>query len=278
MLKTFANWDHSVDYYMEISTTPIELNTPLQLPYVSFLICQKGKAELTINFKDYHLKESDVLVFADRDIVIFNRQSPDFKCFYCLMTRGFASEVAYPLPTELFSYLHYFPQLTPNIKHRTTIERWIEQAQFIQKNSQRYLRIMLCNHIQNFFLILAERIGDLTAFPSIKYSRQEMICWRFWELVKENCHQERAVNYYAKQLGITPYYLSQLTQHFFIDAPKVLIDRQVILEIKRKLIQTKYSIEIIADQMNFNDPSYLGRYFKRHTNVSLTEYRTNGLA
>ncbi|MGL4673358.1 MAG: helix-turn-helix domain-containing protein, partial [Wohlfahrtiimonas sp.] len=118
---------------------------------------------------------------------------------------------------------------------------------------------------------------DLTIAESTKHTRKEMICWQFWELIHQHCHQERAVAFYANLLSITPYYLSQLTQDLFNDAPKTLIDRQVILEIKKLLTQTKQSIEAIADTMNFNDPSYLCRYFKRHTGISLSQYRKTGL-
>jgi len=52
-----------------------------------------------------------------------------------------------------------------------------------------------------------------------------------------------------------------------------LIDRQVILEIKALLEIGKLSIKEIADEVNFEDTSYLCRYFKRHTGITLTEFK-----
>ena len=106
-----------------------------------------------------------------------------------------------------------------------------------------------------------------------KHSRQEQYCWRFWELIGVHAKQERSVQFYAKQLAITPYYLAKICDEILNDAPKTLIDRQVILEIKRELMNTGHSIERVAEQMNFNDPSYLARYFKKHTGVGLREFR-----
>lgn len=106
---------------------------------------------------------------------------------------------------------------------------------FLTHNSGHYARTILCNHLQNFFLIMTEQTQDLTTSESTKHSRKEMICWQFWESIHQHCHQERAVAFYANLLSITPYYLSQLTQDLFNDAPKTLIDRQVILEIKKLL-------------------------------------------
>lgn len=79
--------------------------------------------------------------------------------------------------------------------------------------------------------------------------------------------------FYAGLLHITPFYLSQLSKKYFNDAPKTLIDRQVVLEIKKQLGQPRKSVQQIADELHFADASYLGKYFKRHTGLGLSEYR-----
>lgn len=57
------------------------------------------------------------------------------------------------------------------------------------------------------------------------------------------------------------------------DSPKDLIERQVILEIKALLETSDMSVKEIAEKMNFDDASYMCRFFKRHTGVSFTTYR-----
>ena len=47
----------------------------------------------------------------------------------------------------------------------------------------------------------------------------------------------------------------------------------VVLEIKSMLLRTGVSMQDIADRLGFPDQSYLGRFFKRYTGMSLTEYR-----
>ncbi|MBO1929875.1 AraC family transcriptional regulator [Providencia rettgeri] len=51
------------------------------------------------------------------------------------------------------------------------------------------------------------------------------------------------------------------------------MDRQVILEIKALLEIGNLSIKQIADELNFEDTSYLCRYFKRHTGMTLTGFK-----
>ena len=54
---------------------------------------------------------------------------------------------------------------------------------------------------------------------------------------------------------------------------KEFIDRAVILEIKMMLQSTDLSVQEIAYRLRFPDQSYLGRFFKKHTGESPTEYR-----
>lgn len=278
MFQRFNITEQSQQNYCVGTGTIHQLDkVPLQLPYANLLICQSGHAQICVNFKKYNYKQGDILFISDDSIVTIQESSADFSIFYCLMARSFASEVAYVLPTDLFSYLRDYPHSEPSDDYLIFIWDWIAQMNFLLKNSGNFAWTTLRNHLQNFFLIMVEQADDLNIKNATKHSRKEMICWQFWELIQHHCYRERAVAFYANLLSITPYYLSQLTQDLFNDSPKTLIDRQVILEIKKKLIQTKEPIEVIADAMNFNDPSYLCRYFKRHTGISLSQFRKTGL-
>lgn len=58
------------------------------------------------------------------------------------------------------------------------------------------------------------------------------------------------------------------------ESPKEAIDRQVILEIKHLLKNSTLTAAQIALRLHFPDPSYLSRYFRKHTGTSITAYRT----
>lgn len=64
-----------------------------------------------------------------------------------------------------------------------------------------------------------------------------------------------------------------LKSDFMNDTPKGLIERQVMLEMKMLLETTDMSVKEIAGYLNFEDGSYMCRFFKRHTGISLIEYR-----
>lgn len=274
MISTIPHyWSSEQTYFfqpLDFSQTP---DQPLQLAYINLLICQRGAAHFSINFQSYTLQQGEILFVADDAIVRLLSRSEDFWVQGCFLKRSFAAEVAYELPNPLFSYLHHHPILKPPQDLHPLLAAWNTQTAFIENTLSKYQRVILRNHLQNLFLTIVNLIPLDQRPQKQKQSRQEQLCWRFWDLIGKHAKEARAVQFYAEKLAITPYYLAKISQEILNDAPKTLIDRQVILEIKRLLTNTAYSNEQIADQLHFPDPSYLSRYFKKQTHMTLTEFR-----
>lgn len=255
------------------------LGTPLSFghAYLTLLVCLSGQAEFTLNFKRHEVRRNDVLVLAEDTVALLRRHSPRFKVLFCLMPKDFAAEVAYQLPNPLFMYLHDHPHCALAREDGLLMTGWLAQLRDIVDSCPTYRRIMLRNQLQNLFLKIAERL-PAGHVESREFSRKEMLSWRFWELIGKHCTRRRDVGFYAQALNITPFYLSQLSKTFFNETPKGLIDRQVTLEIKALLSYSDLAIGQIADALHFDDASYLCRYFKRQTGVSLSRHRRLGKA
>ncbi|MDR2282014.1 MAG: helix-turn-helix domain-containing protein [Sphingobacterium sp.] len=249
------------------------MDYPLKLSYTTILICLQGAAQLTVNFRTYTLHPNDILVLAEDYITLVEHVSSDFKIFFCLIDRSLAADVAYDLPNQLFQFLHQYPKSEQQLIEAELVQMWIYQINYIKENPGPYQHTLLRNHLQNIFLAIAAKMPSESQNTPHKYSRKEMLCWKFWDLVVKHSAQERNVAFYADKLSITPYYLAQITKSFLNDSPKGLIDRQVILMIKGLLRTTDLPIKAIADQLNFEDTSYMARYFKKQTTMTLTEYR-----
>lgn len=249
------------------------LGYPLPLSYLVILICHKGSALININMQTYTVKIHDVLVLSDDSFALVLKKSRQFEVTYCLIDRSLAADIAFQLPHQLFSFLNDVPSLRLDQDHHVWLSLWLKQCNLINQEAHAYRMLMLKNHLQNFFLKITAHMPTALQRKAQQFSRQEQLCWRFWKLLQHQSKQHRSVSYYAGQLAITPFYLSQICKAVFNDSPKDLIYRQVILEIKVLLSTTNNSIESIASEMNFVDPSYLNRFFKRQTGLSLSQYR-----
>ena len=132
------------------------------------------------------------------------------------------------------------------------------------------------NRLQN---VLMEIYDKLQRFAGMQRqmpestTRQTELFHRFVALVHEFSSQEREVSFYADKLCISTRYLSTIVRTIAHSTAKEFIDRSVLLEIKMLLQSTDLSVQEIAYRLHFPDQSYLGRYFKKHTGESPTEYR-----
>ena len=91
--------------------------------------------------------------------------------------------------------------------------------------------------------------------------------------MEQNFRSERRVSWYAQQLCITPKYLSETVKAVSKRRPNDWIDNYVTMEIRVMLRNSTMSIKEIAQELNFANQSFLGKYFKEHVGMSPKEYR-----
>ena len=105
------------------------------------------------------------------------------------------------------------------------------------------------------------------------HNRAEEYFKQFTELLGEHYTRERSVGYYARQLCITPKYLTTLIKRISGKSVSEWIDSYVILEAKTLLKYSNMSVQEIAYYLNFPNQSFFGSYFKRNTGMSPSQYK-----
>jgi YesN/AraC family two-component response regulator len=73
--------------------------------------------------------------------------------------------------------------------------------------------------------------------------------------------------------NISPDYLNKVCHRLMKTSTKALINDAVIYELKRLLAETDLTVEQIAAQMNYDNVSYLCRFFRNATGQSMMEFR-----
>lgn len=96
----------------------------------------------------------------------------------------------------------------------------------------------------------------------------------FIDLLESHFREERAVNFYAERLFVTPKHLSAVLKEISGQTAGEWIDQRVILEAKLLLRTTGMNIQEISTALNFSNQSFFGKYFKHLTGISPREYRT----
>ena len=113
-----------------------------------------------------------------------------------------------------------------------------------------------------------------TAFPHSSATRVKLVFEHFMSLVTEYHSTERNMSFYAGRLGLTPKYLSKLIKQVSGRSGPAWIDSFVILEAKNMLKYTDAPIKEIVYKLNFPNPSVFYKFFKAHTGMTPSEYRS----
>ncbi len=107
----------------------------------------------------------------------------------------------------------------------------------------------------------------------VRITPASSLVYEFQNMVNQNNTGNHPVSYFAKKLGVSVGYLNKQIKHQTGQTPGRIINKSIVTEAKRLLVNTNLTIAEIADCMNFKDVSYFSRLFKKQTGVCPAQYR-----
>ena len=237
-----------------------------------------GFATATINFERHALRKGDIiLLFYDSNISV-DSISAGFRVRYISVAYPLVEEAIYkPLSLRFWDMLYGNPVLHPDTEQSGLLSGWWSQMEWIDRlKDGSYKEEMLKNDIRNLLMAVdTVAYDDNEGILRSKRNHSWVLIMGFFKLLATHCHEERDVGFYADKLSVTTTYLYKLCRKYMLLSPKELIDRQTISEIKSYLVNTDMPVKAIASSLNFEDVSYMCRYFRRLTGTSPVEYRQN---
>ncbi|GAB3114685.1 helix-turn-helix transcriptional regulator [Bordetella tumbae] len=96
---------------------------------------------------------------------------------------------------------------------------------------------------------------------------------RFALLIETQYLAYNSIQQYANALYVSARQLNEATKRATGRTASQLIQDRILLEAKRLLSNTESGIADIAFQLNFEDPAYFTRFFKKHTAMTPGEFR-----
>ncbi len=96
---------------------------------------------------------------------------------------------------------------------------------------------------------------------------------RFQQLLAKECPRMRKVHQFADALNMTPQNLNAICRRQIDRSASELIHSQMMLEAKRYILHTDYSINEIADLLFFSDTSNFVKFFKKYEGVTPQQFR-----
>ena len=93
--------------------------------------------------------------------------------------------------------------------------------------------------------------------------------------VQEHCREQREVAWYARELGLAPKYLSEISKSMTGRPAGDWIDSYAAHELWKLLSDQRLTLTDIVDAMHFSSQPALTRYMKRVMNTTPSRFRQN---
>ncbi len=116
--------------------------------------------------------------------------------------------------------------------------------------------------------IILERSGSRR--PS---GRRPTLLRQFIASVQKNCYRHRDLEFYAKELCVTPKYLSRIVSEQSGRVATEIIREYVIAGARLLLSNGEYNVQQVSNLMSFPNASYFGRYFLKATGMTPRQFQ-----
>ncbi|HHU26861.1 MAG TPA: AraC family transcriptional regulator [Bacteroidales bacterium] len=239
-----------------------------------FTVCLKGEATIRQNHREYTLKANSIHFYTPGQIFTLVERTDDLSLESLFLSADYIFKLPLPKDFELLKQIRLDPVRTVSeqairdvIGLRTLVAKsHLEESNFFhERRTEAFIYALLMEIGAHFSVSVPSAVNDK--------SRQEALVDEFFKLLFESFRKERQVTFYANKLCLTPKYLSMTIKEVTGHPASRWINEMVILEAKRLLKATKLTALQISEELNFPNPSFFGRFFKQHTDMTPLQFR-----
>lgn len=95
----------------------------------------------------------------------------------------------------------------------------------------------------------------------------------FQKIVRQSCTPMKSIKQYALELNITSVHLNRICRAVAGKSALQIVHEFLVLEAEKFLKHTELHVSEIAYRLNFEDPAYFSRLFRKYTGTSPKEFR-----
>lgn len=252
-----------------------------QFGFIAYFFCRRGRVSFLLNSITRTMTEGDCFIGIGEQLFKLYEVTDDFEGIVILASTQFTQDSIAGLHT-LWPYLMNLLQ-SPVI-HLEDFERdWVERAysiirERISDTNHRFQREALLSQMRVLYFDICDALSRRIPVNEKGLPRSYSIFGNFFSLLGDNYQLERNVNWYSDKLCMTAKYLSEVVKSVSGMTAGEWITQFTIIELKRLLHNSDFSIKEIAAAMNFPNQSYLGKYFKNIVGVSPSDYRNGNVS
>ena len=245
---------------------------PTLMPEMRILMIKNGWANPVINMMERRFEVGDLVFLGTNGILQYKDASSDVKGIgLSISDELFSLAVGNRIPSAFDGHLRDFQmRLSP------AEQEYLDQLHLMLYNHLRQQdgSSQVTLHLVSAFLWHVDHLWSRQEqYYREHQSREQRLFTDFIQLVSEFAPEHHTIDFYASRLCLTPRYMSTIIKQVSGKRAKQWIDDALVTRIKIDLKHTDKSVARICDDMNFPNPSFLTKFFKRMTGMTPKEFR-----
>lgn len=251
---------------LEFATYNDSFNVPRKVDVTTLILLDKGESRAIVEGKEYHLKAPCLTIVMPNQTYCLLEASEELNLRAIIMSNRFTANL-------MSSSLNRMVQKNPILEISSDIisfNTYYKVLLHTVKSPIKSYRFETAQHLTMSMLYFY--IRKLVKIENDK-KRKEVIFDNFCEELRKYFSINRTIPFYSGRLGVSPKYLNDIVKEKTQITANDYIDKVTVTECKALLSSTEMSIQRISMLMNFSSYSGFGKFFKRMTGMSPTEYR-----
>ncbi|MDM1347633.1 helix-turn-helix domain-containing protein [Myroides marinus] len=247
----------------------IQVPTPLHRPEFNFIVhITKGTALQQVDANDIAIKENEILFVRQGNVTSLKEVSADAAGYIILFEDQILNQILSKQELiKLFSV-----NVVINLPNLDSL--WLNSL-FELLNTELYQAEPNLGICYSLFQAGLQKVFVSSTALNKNVNRSAEITFLFKELVYKYYIEQKSVLFYANELSVSENYLHRCIKECIGESPKEWINKVSILQSQLLLRDLTKSISEVAFELNYGDPSYFGRLFKKIVGSTPSEYRTS---
>jgi AraC-like DNA-binding protein/mannose-6-phosphate isomerase-like protein (cupin superfamily) len=250
------------------------LETDYRLDFWSMLYITQGEGIHSIDFREYSYGTGDLIVLARNQVHSF-RVNPSAQGYIININEPFFIDQGKQRDLDMLSFFQtpfekpiFHLEVEKNITSRQIIDLLYKEYQNENSDGEKLIKALFAAFI---YSVRLENSNHIREFSTSAYAHY----YRFSELVEEHFTTLKTVLAYEPLMGITMKSINSACRECADISAKNLIINRIVIETKRMLVQGRLKNYEIADALGFDDSANLASFFKRYTQMSMSEFKSN---
>ena len=241
------------------------------------VICTEGIAQFDYDGQQIRLHKDDLFLYMSHSVVTNFMSSSDFNCRQIWFSRGELWNINKYGEVSLsdLPYLKRHP-----IMHLTDddVKLLDDYFQLLCRRMRDSSPVLYSNIVRSLVSTMMLEILSMMRRQEPENTvttgvHRQRLANEFMRLVEQSDGRIRKVDDFANQLNITPKYLSTLLKETMNRRPSEMIHFYTLKAIEHRLRYTDMTMQEIANDLNFANASFFGKYFKEHAGMTPLDFR-----